>query len=106
MFKPSKQGQLYGGSTLNPHESTAANADIWARYLQEQWGRWLTPPGASTPISEIVEGAAANVASFLTLFASAPIAWLFNTNASYVDESVRGQLEPVRIHANEDGIAA
>ena len=87
---------------MNPHESTAANADIWARYLEERWGRWLAPMGASEPLAEIVEGAAANVASILTLVAAAPIAWLFSANASEVE----GELAPARVRVDERGMAA
>jgi hypothetical protein len=67
-----------------PHDPTIANTAIWSHYLQEQWGRWLAPPGsrAGTPGSQIIEGTAARVASFLTLMAAGPIAWLYATSAA------------------------
>ncbi len=67
-----------------PHEATVANADLWAHYFREQWGRWLAPFGtpASSPMSQVAEGTAARVASFLTLVAAGPIAWLYATSAA------------------------
>lgn len=66
------------------HEATIANADLWAHYFREQWGRWLTPFGvpAASPMSQVADGAAARVASFLTLVAAGPIAWLYATSAA------------------------
>lgn len=91
---------------MNPHESTAANADIWARYFEQQWTRWLPPLGERSPVSEIVDGTAANVASWLTLVAAAPIAWLFNTNAPAVDDAIGGELASVPVAADGREIAA
>ena len=91
---------------MNPHESTAANADIWARYFEQQWTRWLPPLGQSSPVSEIVDGTAANVASWLTLVAAAPTAWLFSTNAAAVDEAIGVELTAVRAEVAAGGIAA
>lgn len=67
-----------------PHEATIANADLWSVYFREQWGRWLAPLGsqAGAPGSQIVDGTAARVASFLTLVAAGPIAWLYATSAA------------------------
>lgn len=67
-----------------PHEATIANADLWAHYYREQWSRWLAPFGADaeSPAAQIAEGAAARVASFLTLVAAGPIAWLYATSAA------------------------
>jgi len=65
--------------TRKPQESTVANADLWSRYFQEQWG-------AAGPLAQIAEGAAAQVASFLTFVAAAPIAWLYSTNTPAVME--------------------
>jgi hypothetical protein len=67
-----------------PHDPTIANTAIWSHYLTEQWGRWLAPLGgrADAPASQIVEGTAARVASFLTLVAAGPIAWLYATSAA------------------------
>ena len=67
-----------------PHEATIANAAIWSHYLHQQWGRWLAPLDrrAETPGAQIVEETAARVASFLTLVAAGPIAWLYATSAA------------------------
>jgi len=67
-----------------PHEATIANADLWARYFQEQWSSWLAPFGgrADAPVAQMAEGTAARVASFLTLVAAGPIAWLYATSAA------------------------
>ncbi len=61
------------------HEATVANADLWARYFQDQWSRWLDPFGvlAAAPVSQVAQGTAARVASFLTLVAAGPIAWMY-----------------------------
>lgn len=66
-----------------PHDATVANADLWAHYFREQWGRWL-PLGApaASPMSQVAEGTAARVASFLTFVAAGPIAWLYATSAA------------------------
>lgn len=67
-----------------PHEATIANADLWAAYFRDQWSRWLAPLGAraESPVSQVAEGTAARVASFLTLVAAGPIAWLYATSAA------------------------
>ena len=67
-----------------PHEATVANADLWAHYFREQWSRWLAPFGApeASPMSQVAEGTAARVASFLTLVVAGPIAWLYATSAA------------------------
>jgi hypothetical protein len=57
--------------------TTIANADLWSRYFQNEWGRWAS---ADSPVSELAEGTAARVASFLTLVAAGPIAWLYAAN--------------------------
>lgn len=63
-------------------ESTIANADLWTRYFQNEWSRW--PASSDTAMSAVAEGTAASVASFLTLVAAGPIAWLFNANTPNV----------------------
>jgi hypothetical protein len=60
-------------------ESTVANADLWTRYFQDEWSRWGT--AADSSVSAMAEGTAARVASFLTLVAAGPIAWLYNANS-------------------------
>jgi len=59
------------------HDTTTANAALWAHYIEQQWGRWLRPFGASTPVAELADGAAARIAGWLTLFAAGPIGWLY-----------------------------
>ncbi len=59
------------------HESTIANADLWSRYFQNEWARWAP---SDSPMAELAEGTAARVASFLTLVAAGPIAWLYAAN--------------------------
>ncbi len=76
---------------MDPHESTVANADLWARYFEEQWSRWLNPLGPSAPLSEMAEGTAARIANLLTLVAAAPIAWLYSANAPHVSEIAQGR---------------
>jgi hypothetical protein len=61
-------------------ESTIANADLWTRYFQNEWSRWSSP--SDTSVSAVAEGTAARVASFLTLVAAGPIAWLYSTNSN------------------------
>ena len=63
-------------------ESTVANADLWTRYFQNEWSRWGTP--ADSSVSAMAEGTAARVASFLTLVAAGPIAWLYSANQPQV----------------------
>jgi hypothetical protein len=67
---------------VTTHESTIANADLWSRYFQEQWSRWLNPLGvpAASPVAQVADGTAARVASLLTLVAAGPIAWLYSSN--------------------------
>lgn len=77
------------------HESsTIANADLWSHYFQKEWSRW----GSSAPVAEFAEGTAARVASFLTLVAAGPIAWLYMANEPRVAKiaSEPGKVEPVR----------
>jgi hypothetical protein len=84
--------------TVNPQEATAANADLWTRYFRDQWSSFLNPFGvpAATPASEFAEGTAARVASFLTLVAAGPIAWMYNANAPSVI-TVRDRTEEERV---------
>lgn len=74
---------------MNPQEATAANADLWTRYFQDQWSSFLNPFGvpAATPVSGVAEGTAARVAGFLSLVAAGPIAWMYNANAPEVTEA-------------------
>ena len=78
------------------HESsTIANADLWSRYFQNEWSRWAP---ADSPMAEIAEGTAARVASFLTLVAAGPIAWLYMANEPKV-QKITGdapKVEPAR----------
>ena len=65
---------------VTTQESTIANADLWTRYFQNEWSRWLAPSDSAA--AAMAEGTGARVASFLTLVAAGPIAWLYNANAS------------------------
>jgi hypothetical protein len=67
-------------------ESTIANADLWTRYFQNEWSRWAAP--SDTAVSAVAEGTAARVASFLTLVAAGPIAWLYSANVTPIREDV------------------
>jgi hypothetical protein len=73
-----------GMSQMNTADATAeeptiANADLWAKYFHDQWSAWMPQPSAA-----VAEGTGARVASFLTLVAAGPIAWLYSANASNV----------------------
>ena len=63
----------------NAQDTTVANADLWSRYFQNEWSRWFAPSDSAA--TAVAEGTAASVASFLTLVAAGPIAWLYNANA-------------------------
>lgn len=70
---------------MEQHESsTIANTDLWSKYFQDEWSRFLNPFGrpATSPVNQIADGTAARVASFLTFVAAGPIAWLYNSNDS------------------------
>jgi hypothetical protein len=73
-------------------DSTIANADLWTRYFQNEWSRWMTP--ADSAVSAVAEGTAARVAGFLTLVAAGPIAWLYSANAP--------QVTPIRAEPAEE----
>ncbi len=80
-------------TNVTTQESTIANADLWTRYFQNEWSRWLAP--ADSTASAMAEGTGARVASFLTLVAAGPIAWLYNANApSATPESVATIVRP------------
>ena len=81
-------------------EPTVANADLWTRYFQDQWSAWLPAPSAA-----VAEGTAASVASFLTLVAAGPIAWLYNANTSNVTP-LREEPATVATDATRGDIAA
>lgn len=67
---------------MTPQEATVANTDIWARYFEQEWSRWLSPFGPPSP--EATQTTAARVAGFLTLVAAGPIAWMYAANAPQV----------------------
>ncbi|MBF6600850.1 MAG: hypothetical protein IVW36_10120 [Dehalococcoidia bacterium] len=90
-------------------ETTAQNAEIWARYFEQRWAGWLAPfvPSGATPA--IAATAAARVAGLLTLAAAGPIAWLWASNGA--DASDAQAPEPLHLHrarrrAADDTIAA
>ena len=62
--------------------STLANTDLWSAYFRDEWARLLRPRhgyGAS-PLAQIADGAAAQVATWFTLAAAGPIAWMCAAN--------------------------
>ena len=67
---------------MNPQETTTRNADIWSRYFQDEWSRWM--PNANSPLAQVADGTAARVAGFLSLVAAGPIAWLYASNEPQV----------------------
>lgn len=69
---------------MSANEPTVANVDLWSKYFQDEWGRWLNPLGVQTPAPEVAEGTAARVAGFLALVAAGPIAWLYSSNTPNV----------------------
>lgn len=83
---------------VNTQDSTIANTDLWARYFQDQWSNWLNPLGvpAESPVAQVAEGTAARVAGFLTLIASGPIAWLYNSKYDVAE------IRPEGLYAFED----
>ena len=88
---------------MTPQDATIANADIWTRYFQQQWSAWLNPLGvrAASPVAEVAEGTAARIATFLTLVAAGPIAWMYSANALRVTQVVgdgqRAEERPVAV---------
>jgi hypothetical protein len=84
---------------LDPHETTVRNTDIWSRYFEQQWSRWLAPLGRSAPVAEVTAGSAARVAGMLTLVAAGPIAWLYASNTNDAQkEDVEDVPEPRHVH--------
>ena len=86
---------------MTPQDSTVANADLWSRYFENQWRSFLNPFGmpADSPVVQIAEGTAAQVAGFLTMVAAGPIAWLYSSNAPQVTQIVGDEQ-----HARETAI--
>ncbi len=65
---------------MNQQDSTIANADLWTKYLHDQWSPWLRPFAGADAVT-VAAGAGARIASFLTLVAAGPIAWLYAASA-------------------------
>ena len=83
---------------MDPQDSTVANADLWTKYFRDEWGRWLRPASRQEPaLSAVAESTAAQVASFLTLVAAGPIAWLYSANTPARSQIERRATDPVRI---------
>lgn len=86
---------------MSHQESTIANTDLWSRYFQDQWSRWLNPFGvqAASPVTQVADGTAARVAGFLTLVAAGPIAWLYSSNepAAVIDRSAERTLPTMHV---------
>ena len=63
--------------------STIANTDLWSAYFRDEWARFLRPTGrdAASPLAQIADGAAAQVATWFTIAAAGPLAWIYAANA-------------------------
>lgn len=70
---------------MTPQESTVANADLWSKYFQDEWNRWLDPFN----LRAAADGTGARVAGFLTLVAAGPIAWLYSNNTAQAADRAR-----------------
>jgi hypothetical protein len=66
---------------MKEHDASIANADLWSKYFQDEWSRWLNP---DSPMTKIAEGTGARVASWFSLVAAGPIAWLYSSNPAPV----------------------
>ena len=78
-------------ATVDTQDATIRNADLWTTYFENEWSRWLNPLGPSDaqPMTGVAEGTAARVASFLTLVAAAPIAWMYTSNRPAIGDIAR-----------------
>jgi hypothetical protein len=87
---------------MKEHETTVANADLWSKYFQDEWSRFLTPFGspADSPVTKIAEGTGARVANWFSLVAAGPIAWLYSTNPNPVAAAAGDSADAA--HAAED----
>jgi hypothetical protein len=79
--------------TGTPQETTIANADLWSKYFQDQWSRWLNPLGLPAA-NALADGTGARVAGFLALVAAGPIAWLYATQANETEAEAPVALAP------------
>jgi hypothetical protein len=68
---------------MTQQDSTIANADLWTKYFHDQWSPWLGPL-AGQDAAAVAAATGARIASFLTLVAAGPIAWLYANNAPNV----------------------
>jgi hypothetical protein len=87
-------------ATSRAQESTIANADLWSKYFQDQWGPLFGRRDASAelePVAQFAAGTGARVANFLTLVAAGPVAWLYANSAS------REPLRPLTLVPPPDG---
>jgi hypothetical protein len=79
---------------MDAREATANNADIWARYLSDEWSAWLDPlgvrriAGADRITRAIAEAVAAGVATWLTMLYAQPIGRLYSVNEPEVTRFV------------------
>lgn len=78
-------------TTVDTQDATIRNADLWTTYFENEWSRWLNPlgPSSAEPMTGMAEGTAARVASFLTLVAAAPIAWMYSSNRPAIGDIAR-----------------
>lgn len=96
---------------MDAPEPTAANADLWATYFRNEWGRWLSPfAGPSiAPVDEVAEGAAARVAGLLSLFAAPTIGWMYRNSAPHItserseaEQAADASVQAVEIHTEAE----
>jgi hypothetical protein len=87
-------------TNVNPQESTVANADLWTRYFQNEWGRWMSPRAETSALAAVAESTAAQVAGFLTLVAAGPIAWLYSSNRPQLLGLERRAGDPATVHVD------
>lgn len=79
---------------MDARETTTNNADLWTRFLADQWRAVLDPLGLfvsreGDPAHAIAEATAANVASLLTLIVGQPIERMYEANAPQVTRFVQ-----------------
>jgi hypothetical protein len=65
---------------VTTQESTVANADLWGKYFEDQWRRWLTPL-AGPDAARVAAANGARIANMLTFVAAGPVAWLYANSA-------------------------
>ena len=89
-------------TTVDTQDATIRNADLWTTYF-----RRVEPlakparPLERQPMTGMAEGTAARVASFLTLVAAAPIAWMYSSNRPAIGDIARPAIDDNDDEADE-----